>query len=222
MIRIRFTLLWVFTLMMGLASFAQTGADPAVTSRNLLPAPLQGVGSTFTLTFRIGNNGAAPISGAGTGNANRMQFGICLGKSAPNPLSTAALSGPLLNYFDVTYNSTNNCFEGRQKQNVEIAATSVYSLSIAAIVTSASTNTAVNDIGASCNIAPNGSANPQPTDNDFASIYTHTVTVAMPVALVDFTAQAQDNRTVLVQWKTSWERQNKGYVVERQQRFEYV
>lgn len=216
MIKIRFTLLWVFTLMVGLTSFAQDGSDPAVTSRNLVPAPLQGLGSTFTLTFRIGNNGAAPISGSGSGNANRMQFGICLGKCAPNPATTAALSGPLLTYFDVVYNSSSNCFEGRQKQNVEIPATSVYSLSIASIVTSASSNTAVNDIGASCNIAPNGNANPQPTDNDFASIYTHTITTApLPVALIDFEAQAQEDRTVLVTWKTSWERNNKGYVVER-------
>ncbi len=215
MIKTRFTLLWVFTLMMGLTSFAQDGSDPAVTSRNLLPAPLQGVGSAFTLNFRIGNNGAAPISGSGVGNANRMQFGICLGKCAPNPASTAALSGPLLDYFDVTYNASSNCFEGRQKQNTEIGSTSVYSLSIAAIVTSASSNTAVNDIGASCNIAPNGNANPQPTDNDFASIYTHTIVTALPVALVDFDATAQENRTVLVTWKTSWERGNKGYVVER-------
>ncbi len=201
--------------MLSLAALAQSGADPAVTSRNLQPNPLAGLGSPFTLSFRIGNNGTVPISGIGEGNANRMQFGICLGKCAPNPASTAALSGPLLTYFDVVYNPNSNCFEGRQKQNVVIAETSVYSLSIAAIVTTASTNTATNDIGASCNIAPNGNANPQPTDNDFASIYTHTESTALPVALVEFGVTVQTDRSVLVSWQTSWERANKGYVIER-------
>ena len=202
-------------LLMSWSAWAQTGADPAVTRRNLLPAPLQGVGAPFVLTFTIGNNGAAPISGIGTGNANRMQFGICLAKCAPNPASAAALSGPLLTYFDVSYDPLTNCFEGRQKENLPINPTSVFSLSIASVVTSASSNTAVADIGASCNIAPNGSANPQPSDNDFASVYTYTTTVAMPVSLVEFGVKAQADRTVLVSWQTSWERANKGYVIER-------
>lgn len=38
---------------------------------------------------------------------------------------------------------------------------------------------------------------------------------AMPVSLVSFTAQAQADRSVLVQWKTSWEHSNKLYIIER-------
>lgn len=202
-------------LVLSLTTQAQPGADPAVTSRTLAPNPLQGVGSTFTLSFRIGNNGAVSISGTGENNANRMQFGICLAKAAPSPANAAALSGPLLNYFDVVYNASTNCFEGRQKQNVSIPPTTVYSLSIAAIVTSASANTSVADVGASCNIAPNASSNPQPSDNDFASVYTYTINGPMPVSLIDFNAQAQQDRSVLVEWHTSWERNNKGYTIER-------
>ena len=36
-----------------------------------------------------------------------------------------------------------------------------------------------------------------------------------PVSLVSFTAQAQADRTVLLNWKTSWESANKGYLIER-------
>ncbi|WP_191041180.1 T9SS type A sorting domain-containing protein [Spirosoma validum] len=173
------------------------------------------------MTFTIGNNGTVPISG--NGFANQMQWSICLGKCAPNNANPlAALSGDLLNYFNVSFtppasttNQQGGCFEATQKPGVAIPEVSVYNVVIAAVVTRASTTTTVNDIGASCNIAPNGTANPQPTDNDFASIYTHTNTLAMPVALVDFSAQAQENRTVLVNWKTSWEKANKGYIVER-------
>lgn len=223
MIKIKFTLLWVFTVVATLTSFAQSGADPAVTNRNLLPAPITGgTGAPFSMTFTIGNNGTAPISGANF--ANKMQWSICLGKCRPsttNPLD--ALSGPLLNYFDVKYTPPGSgtatggggCFEAIQKQDVVIGPTELYSVFISATVTNASTNTATNDIGASCNIAPNGTANPQPTDNDFASIYSHTTQGPMPVSLVSFAAQAQDDRSVLVNWKTSWERANKGYIVER-------
>lgn len=219
MIKIKFTLLWVFTVLVSLTSFGQSGADPAVTSRNLEPAPVANVGSPFNMTFVIGNNGTVPISGVGA--ADQMQWSICLGKCAPNnadPL--AALSGPLLNYFNVTFTPPGDalqggCFEARQKSGVAIPPVEVFPVIISAVVTKASQTTTTNDIGASCNIAPNPTANPQPTDNDFASIYTHTTTLAMPVALVDFTAQAQENRTVLVNWKTSWEKANKGYVVER-------
>lgn len=37
----------------------------------------------------------------------------------------------------------------------------------------------------------------------------------MPVSLISFTAQAQTEHTVLVRWSTSWERNNKKYLIER-------
>ncbi len=42
-----------------------------------------------------------------------------------------------------------------------------------------------------------------------------TVTAAMPVALVSFTAQARENRTVDLAWTTSLEINNKGFLIER-------
>lgn len=218
----RFSLFAAF-LLIGLTSFAQTnpdppktdeasGADPAVTSRNLEPAPVASVGSPFSMTFIIGNNGTVPISGSGA--SEQMQFTICLAKCAPSTAKPEeSLSGDLLTYFDVSWTGT--CFQGQQKQDVAVNATEVYGLYIAAVATSASSTTTVNDIGAACVIIPNSKSNPQPTDNDFASIYTHTSTTAMPVALVSFEARAQEDRTVMLNWKTSWEHGNKGYIVER-------
>ncbi len=42
-----------------------------------------------------------------------------------------------------------------------------------------------------------------------------TVTSAMPVSLVSFTAQARENRTVDLAWSTSFETNNRGFLVER-------
>lgn len=52
------------------------------------------------------------------------------------------------------------------------------------------------------------------TGNDIATSNI-TVTGPLPVALVSFTAKAQENRTVAVAWTTSMETNNKGYLVER-------
>lgn len=210
----------VLLLLLHGAVVAQSGADPAVTSRNLEPAPVAGLGSPFSLSFTIGNNGPVPISGVGT--ANQMQWSICLARCAPNTADPiAALSGPLLTYFDVTFSpptsttSQGGCYQGKQKAGVAIGAVSVYRVVISAVVTKASASTAINEIGAACNITPDASSGKQPIDNDFASIYTHTTTLALPVSLVEFTAQSQEDRTVLVNWTTSWEQNNAGYLIER-------
>lgn len=216
---------------LSLSSLAQAN-DPAITARNLSPAPIPGgVGAPFSVTFTIGNLGTAPISGVR--GLNQMGFTMCLGASQPasgtatNAL--ASLSGPLLAYFDVQYLAPTSpveggCYLARQKEGVSIGARSVYDIYLDAVVLRASTDPTINDIGASANIQPNPTANPQPSSNDFTSVYTHT-TNALPVSLVGFTAQAQADRSVLLNWKTSWEKSNQGYVIERSKdlkRFEEV
>ena len=202
---------------LSLSSLAQVnpGYDPAVISRDISPAPIPGgVGAPFSMTFTIGNLGNSPISGADA--ANKMGFGICLRNSTPasgTASAGASLSGEILQYFDVSFNGT--CFEGIQKQGVAVPPISFFDLTIQAVVTVASSNTAINEIGAFINIAPNATAVGQPTDNDFAAIYTHTTVTALPVSLVRFTAQAEADRTVLLSWSTSWEKTNGGYVIER-------
>lgn len=222
---LKFTLLGIVGLVLSLSSLAQTSApgyDPAVTSRNLSPDPIPGgVGSPLSITFTLGNLGNSPITGAN--GANKMGFDIGLGKCQPatgQGNALASISGDLLTYFDIIYVPPTGVngggrYVGMQKQGVAIPPISVFDIYINTVVTVASSSTTINDIGASCNIQPNATANPQPSDNDFASIYTHTTVTAMPVSLVSFTAQAQADRTVLLNWKTSWESANKGYVIER-------
>ena len=201
------------------------GTDPAATDKNLLPRPLTALGQVFSLSFTIGNNSPVPISGATV--AERMQFNITLQDCVLEPTNTAALSGPLTDYFDLTYDPINKVIGGVQKANVAIPGVTLLQVVFAAKVTKYSTDTAVNTIGAKCDIIPNPSSGAfEPIDNDHNAIYTHTtVTAAMPVSLVAFTANAEADRTVLLEWKTSWERTNKGYVIERSKdltRFESV
>ncbi len=219
------TLLGVFGLLLSLSSLAQgprPGYDPAFLGAIGAPAPIPGgVGAPYSLTFTIGNLGPSPITGAN--GANKMAFTLGLGKCEPatgQGNALASISGELLMYFDITYSPPTNTggggvYSGIQKQDVAIPRISGFDIYINTVVTVASSNTSINDIGISGNIQPNATANPQPTDNDNASYFTHTTNAPQPVSLMSFTAQAQTDRTVLLNWKTSWESTNKGYVIER-------
>lgn len=210
--RLKPYLLGLLGWLLHLTSFGQ--ADPAVTSRDIQPAPIiGGVGTPLSMTFTIGNSGAEPISGADA--INQMGFTITLSNCAPSPAGTGALSGPLLNYFDIIYVPGANAFLATQKTGIVLNPLSVYDLAIAATVTKASSSTAIGDIGGSCNIQPSPAMTDQTTDNDFAAIYTYTVQAPLPVALISFTAQAQADHTVRLNWSTSWEQANKAYIVER-------
>ncbi|GAB4030994.1 hypothetical protein GCM10028774_07270 [Spirosoma jeollabukense] len=143
-----------------------------------------------------------------------MGFIINLAKCAPAPAGSGinALSGPILPYFDIVYNSSTNQFIAIQKQGVVLPPLSLYTLIIQLQVTQPSP--AELGIGGSCTINPSPIDTDQVTTNDFSSIYTNE-NGAMPVSLVYFKAEAQSDKTVTVNWQTSMESGNKGYVVER-------
>ncbi|WP_143100816.1 fibronectin type III domain-containing protein, partial [Spirosoma endophyticum] len=214
----KFTFLWALILMAALRSYGQP--DPAVTAASVLPNPAAGVGGPITISFSIGNNGSVPITGAD--DINQMGFSISLGKAGAVPNNVSALSGSILTYFNVSYVASGNgyyAFVGQQKTGVAIPANTLLSAVISATVAVATDysgpNSAVADIGASCNIAPSPtSLGVQVPGNDFLSSYTRTA-APMPVSLVYFKADAQANKTVDVSWQTSMESGNKGYVVER-------
>ena len=214
---VKWLLGWGLFALVSLPGYGQ--ADPAVTAASVLPNPAAGVGAPITLSFTIGNNGSVPISGVN--DLNQMGFSISMGKAGATPGGLGALSGTILAYFDVGYYDLGNgyfAFIGQQKTGVAIPAHTLLSAVISATVTVATDysgpNSAVTDIGASCNISPNPTASPQPGGNDFLSAYTRTA-APMPVSLVSFNADVQANKTVDVRWQTSMESGNKGYLVER-------
>ena len=214
--KVKFTLLVGLCVLIGFTSYSQCtpgAGDPAVTTRNLLDQPLAGVGSLFRLEFKIGNFGPGCITGAD--NDNRMGFTIDLAKCAPAPAGAGidALSGPLLPFFDITYNSATNQFNAIQKQGVSLPFLTIYILDIQLQVTQPSPVEL--GIGGSCTIIVDKSdMDSDAQGNNFASIYT-SENGAMPVSLVYFKAEAQANKTVDVSWQTSMESSNKGYVIER-------
>lgn len=59
------------------------------------------------------------------------------------------------------------------------------------------------------------------TGSSCTSTATQSVTISptncmpMPVSLISFAAQVQGNQTVSIEWQTSWERSNKGFLIDR-------
>jgi hypothetical protein len=160
--------------------------DPFTSNAIIAPAPMLPVefGGTGTFTFQAGNNGGdALIFPALNGNAgNLMGLVISLANGVPNvpgavdifnPTAAEALtaiSGPLLSFFDFTYNPGIRTYTG-----VQIAAIPAFSSIEAVIQYRVAENTFIGSPfnGANVNVQPPGYTNPQPTDNDQASSFTY-------------------------------------------------
>ena len=160
--------------------------DPYTSNAVIAPAPLAPAefGGTGTYTFQAGNNGGdALIFPALDGNpGNLMGLEISLANGVPNvPTAVdpdnpdaaeglSALSGPLLDYFDFTYNPVIKTYTGVQK--AEIPAFASFEAVIQYRVT---VNTFIGSPfnGGNVNAQPPGYTNPQPTDNDQASSNTY-------------------------------------------------
>lgn len=209
-------LLWLVIGLISGATLGQgSGGNPAVTSGDLAPSPLEKVGSVFSMSFIIGNNGVvAPITGQS--HEERMGFYIELNQCVPNPANEKALSGSALSVFDVSYNADLNRIEARQKAGVLLDVTTLQTLIISAIVTQASASSDDNSIGARCRILPNTRSLPtQSQDDDVISIYTHTTVNALEGSQVSFSAQDQSDRTVRLKWSMNVERAIKAFIIER-------
>ncbi len=207
------------SLITGTSLLAQQ--NPACANPQLNPNPLTTLGSQFDLSFRVGNSGTIDISGANA--LQRMQFTISLGKCAPSvgdAVSTTgvnALTGDALNYFDVTYDANIRTFYGIQKAGVAMGMVpnGMHTITVHVQVITASTNTAINDIGGSMNVQPNAAAaGSQPTSDDDVAIYSHTLNNPLPVTLSSFGARS-NGCAVTLDWKTGAELGFDHFEVER-------
>lgn len=95
--------------------------QPGLSSISLSNAPFTSVGQTGTATFSITNSGSCPLNRwNSTETTNKVIIRICLTEvfMTPSPSSTAALSGSGVSFFDWTYLSGDNCFQGIQTADI--------------------------------------------------------------------------------------------------------
>lgn len=194
------------------ACYAQ---DPSVGGFSVNPGSIA-TGAAGTVNVNIGNGSSSPISV--TSNTtwiinlppNIGVTSVTFNPAAPNITTTIGTYSPTLGTI-VTLVSNLGPVPG---DFFDIVTVNVIGLqptgSIPAPISiNASTNPAIGT-----NVPGN--------DNAGTTI---AVTGPLPVALVSFTAKAQENRTVAVSWTTSLETNNKGFLVERSKdlkRFERV
>ena len=184
------------------ACYAQ---DPSVGGFTVQSATIT-TGSSSTIAANIGNGSSTPISV--TNNVtwtinlppNIGVTGVTINPAAPNITTTIGTYSPTLgtivrlvsNLGDVPGNALN--LVTLNIIGVQPTGGTAAPISINAVATQ--------PVGT--NIPGN--------DNAGTTIF---VTGPLPVALASFTAKAQENRTVAVDWTTSMETNNKGFLVER-------
>lgn len=178
--------------------------NPAVTGSLVTPSPAI-AGSTATFSFNIGTAG---LSIPGTGATQRMGFtlGLGTGVAPTNPDGISSVTGAILTYFDITYNSGTRTYTGVQKLNVAIPTSTLAQINVQVNVISI-------PVSAIVNIQPNAvaQAQNQPTSDDNASIDT-----PLPVTLTSFTA-AKEGQTALLKWATTMETNSDRFEIQRSQ-----
>lgn len=201
--------------------WAQTEQDPGVEDAyiNVSDLPLVGIGHPFRLIYSLGNNGNDPISGVAPDN---IVFTIQLQKCSPaiGGVATAnglgAISGPLLAFFDFTYDDAQKRYSAIQKPGVVFPdITSIAlpaALEISAVVTALSTSGGDFSIGAVLTLTPPAGSTQNNPANDIAEIYANTITI-LPVTLTAFTGVVNDCN-VSLNWSTGLETNFSHFEVE--------
>ncbi|WP_461133184.1 T9SS type A sorting domain-containing protein [Spirosoma lituiforme] len=200
-------LLLVFSMALGglSASYAQ---DPSVGGFVITPNPLT-TGSVGTISASLGNGSATAIPQSANTTytfnlpPNVGVTGISVTPTAP--VSSTTNFTPSIG----TYSPVNGTIVtlisnlGPVPGNADYVVT----LNVTGVQPGTNAPVSLNAVGTGVGLT-NAAAN----DNASSSI---TVTGPLPVALVSFTAKAQENRTVAIDWTTSLETNNKGFLVER-------
>jgi hypothetical protein len=199
-------IVYVFLLSIAfLASpFVNAQQNPAVLNPLISKTPLTGLGDQFDFSFAVGNNGSMTISGAN--EQNRMRFDLTLGKSKPyassaiSTIGTDAVSGSVLDFFDITYNPLLNTFTGIQKLNVPLAQLEMKQFIVHAVVTAESTDPMSAQIGGAVDVTPNvSSIGGQSEIDDEVSFFTYTLTI-LPLNALNLKAVVNFDKAYL-EWE---------------------
>jgi hypothetical protein len=182
----------VFVSLVGITCFA---GDPGVSASAF--SPITGtVGQPIEFTANIGNFGPPSITGAT--DSRRMAFTLDpgIGITLPsNPMD--AISGPILTYFDIIYNTTSGLYEGIQKLGVALSAGTVPEIKLTGVINS------ISNVSVQINVQPDAVSNAagEGKDNNQESTIMSTV---LPVTLVSFNA-VKEGSTANLNWATTAE-----------------
>jgi hypothetical protein len=202
---------------------ASAQQNPAALNPSISLSPVLGVGDEFDFRFNVGNNGTTAITGQN--DFERMRFDITLGKTRPmvpngpgwvSATGTDAISGAVLDYFDITYSEPINTFTGIQKFGVALDGGVMPEFIVHVMVTAASATNNMADIGASVDVTPNvmAQANNQIQTDDDIALFTNSISVILPITGISLKAVLQADKSSL-QWQTISETQSDYFQVER-------
>lgn len=205
-----------FAFMASATTFGQQ--NPAALNPLISKTPLSGLGDEFDFSFSVGNNGAIAISGADANNL--MRFDVTLGKSKPktaagiSTIGVDAVTGNVLDFFNITYDQALNTFTGVQKSNVPLAPLQMKQFVVHAVVTTESSDPLAAQIGGSVDVTPNvASIGTQSEVDDEVGFFTYTLAI-LPVSGLNLKAIIHGNGAQL-EWETITETNTAYFQIEK-------
>ncbi|GAB2560455.1 hypothetical protein GCM10027190_07620 [Spirosoma areae] len=193
------------------SGYAALAQDPSVGGIVISPNPIM-VGQPGSITANFGNGSSTAIPQSATATYT-FNLPPNIGVTSASIVATSPPAGTTAN-LSITrgaYDATNGTIITVRSNLGDVPGNALYNLvlSIVGVRTTSGLPPSVLSNAAASGVGTN---NPS---NDNASTPVAVTAGAMPVALVSFTAQSQNNRTVELAWTTSLETSNKGFLIER-------
>ncbi|GAB3543552.1 T9SS type A sorting domain-containing protein [Spirosoma fluminis] len=196
-------LVFLISLVGKYACYAQ---DPTVGGIASVPNTLPS-STTGTVQANFGNNSSVPIP-----QANNATYTINLPSNIGVTSFSITPAAPNLSVTIGAYDPQNGTIVTIVSNQGPVPANANYNI-VLNVLALKTTNGAAAPISINARTSPAVGTNDPQNDNAAGNIIV--TGTALPVNLISFTAKAQDNRTVALEWSTSLETSNKGFVVER-------
>ncbi|QDK77677.1 T9SS type A sorting domain-containing protein [Spirosoma sp. KCTC 42546] len=193
------------------SSYAAFAQDPSVGGIVISPNPIQ-VGQAASLTASFGNGSSTDIPQSATATYT-VNLPPNIGVTGSSVVVISPVAGTTAN-LSVTvgaYDGTNGTIVTVRSNNGPVPGNAIYDLRLAIVGVRVTGGLPPNVLS---NALSSGIGTNNP-NNDNASTPVAVTAGALPVALVSFTAKAQEDRTVALAWTTSLETNNKGFLIER-------
>ncbi|WP_461091564.1 T9SS type A sorting domain-containing protein [Spirosoma gilvum] len=193
-------------------SYASNAQDPNATGVTITPNPLQvGQFSSVTVSFGNGSSTDIPQSATATYTIN-LPPNVGVTAASVAVVSPVAGTTANLSLTQGAYSSGSGTIVTVKSDLGVVPGNAIYNLllTIRGVSVTGGLPPSITANAVATGLSTNNSGN----DNANTAVAVTQGTV-QPVGLVSFTAKAQEDQTVALAWTTSWEANNKGFLIER-------
>ncbi|WP_298608153.1 T9SS type A sorting domain-containing protein [uncultured Spirosoma sp.] len=193
--------------------------DPLASGVTLTAPTAYTIGQTISATVSFGNGSSVPISQSSAA-AFTVTVPPQLGVTGSATVTAGVGTTANLSASISSYNSTTGTTITIRSDLGDIPSNALYNLFFTLRAISITDPLAANPqvrAVATSNLLDqdNGGPNNTANDNNARTGFAVSAGSVQPVSLVSFTAKPQEDQTIALAWTTSWETNNKGFLIER-------